>query len=61
MRIGIDIRGRLEEALGKPADPELLETLDLLYAGALLRAGIGYGSYQDLAGQLERSATMILE
>lgn len=61
VRIGIDIRGRLEEALGKPADPELLETLDLLYAGALLRAGIGYGSYQDLAGQLERSATMILE
>lgn len=61
VRIGIDIRGRLEEALGKPADPELLETLDLLYAGALLRAGIGYGSYHDLAGQLERSATMILE
>ncbi|PTR30292.1 TetR family transcriptional regulator [Rhodococcus sp. OK519] len=61
VRIGIEIRGRLEEALGQPADPEVLETLDLLYAGALLRAGIGYGSYQDLAGQLERSATMILE
>lgn len=61
VRIGIEIRGRLAEALGEPADPELLETLDLLYAGALLRAGIGHGSYEDLAGQLERSATMILE
>lgn len=61
VRIGIEIRGRLDEALGKPSDPEVLETLDLLYAGALLRAGIGYGSYEDLAGQLERSATMILE
>lgn len=61
VRIGIEIRGRLEQALGKPADPDILETLDLLYAGALLRAGIGYGSYEDLAGQLERSATKILE
>lgn len=61
VRIGIEIRGRLEQALGKPADPDVLETLDLLYAGALLRAGIGYGSYEDLAGQLERSATKILE
>lgn len=61
LRIGIEIRGRLGEALGDPADPEILETLDLLYAGALLRAGIGYGTYEDLAGQLERSATMILE
>ncbi|GAB2658701.1 TetR/AcrR family transcriptional regulator [Prescottella soli] len=61
VRIGIEIRGRLEEALGEPGDPEILETLDILYAGALLRAGIGYGTYEDLAGSLERSATMILE
>ncbi|WP_430331562.1 TetR/AcrR family transcriptional regulator [Rhodococcus sp. ACT016] len=61
LRIGIEIRGRLAEALGEQADPEVLETLDLLYAGALLRAGIGYGTYEDLAGSLERSATMILE
>ncbi|MDH6283066.1 AcrR family transcriptional regulator [Prescottella agglutinans] len=61
LRIGIEIRGRLQEALGEPGDPEVLETLDILYAGALLRAGIGYGTYEDLAGSLERSATMILE
>ena len=61
VRVGVEIRGRLAEAVGEPGDPELLETLDLLYAGALLRAGIGYGSYEDLAGSLERSATKILE
>ncbi len=61
LRIGIEIRGRLEEALGESGDPDVLETLDLLYAGALLRAGIGYGTYEDLTGRLERSATRILE
>ncbi|WP_433611170.1 TetR/AcrR family transcriptional regulator [Prescottella agglutinans] len=61
LRIGIEIRGRLEEALGEPGDPDVLETLDLLYSGALLRAGIGYSTYEDLTGSLERSATRILE
>ena len=61
LRIGIEIRDRLVEALGEDADPDVLETLELLYAGALLRAGIGYGSYADLADRLERSATIILE
>ncbi|WP_345343455.1 helix-turn-helix domain-containing protein [Rhodococcus olei] len=61
VRIGLEIRERLEDALGGNADPDVLETLELLYAGALLRAGMGYGSYADLADRLERSATMILE
>lgn len=60
VRIGIEIRERLLDALGDD-DPDLLETLELLYAGALLRAGMGYGSYADLADRLERSATIILE
>lgn len=60
-RIGLEIRGRLEGALGAGHDPDVLETLELLYAGALLRAGMGYGSYEQLADRLERSATMILE
>ncbi|MFD4292809.1 TetR/AcrR family transcriptional regulator [Rhodococcus sp. NPDC058505] len=69
VRIGIEIRDRLLDALrgdestpsGRDPDPDVLETLELLYAGALLRAGMGYGSYADLADRLERSATMILE
>lgn len=61
VRIGIEIRERLENALDVGYDPDVLETLELLYAGALLRAGMGYGSYENLADQLERSATIILE
>lgn len=60
-RIGREIRGRLEAALGADFDPNVLESLELLYAGALLRAGIGYGSYGMLADRLELSAKLILE
>lgn len=59
-RIGLEIRERLQDALGD-GDADVLETLELLYAGALLRAGMGYGSYEKLADRLERSATIILE
>ncbi|WP_024796929.1 TetR/AcrR family transcriptional regulator [Tomitella biformata] len=60
MRIGVEIHGRLEAALGEGFDPDVLETLELLYAGALLRAGMGYGTYERLADRLELAATMIL-
>ncbi|MFC9789910.1 TetR/AcrR family transcriptional regulator [Rhodococcus sp. NPDC127528] len=60
-RIGAEIHGRLAEALGPGSDPDTIETLELLYAGALLRAGMGYGSYAHIAGRLEASARMILE
>ncbi|MFI6429288.1 TetR/AcrR family transcriptional regulator [Rhodococcus oryzae] len=60
-RIGFEIHNRLGQALGPGYDPELLETLELLYAGALLRAGMGYGSYPQLAQRLEASARLILE
>jgi len=42
-------------------EPEVLEALEMLYAGALLRAGIGYGTYAQIAGRLEASALLILE
>ena len=62
MRIGIEIRQRLLEALGSESaeDLDLLEALEMLYAGALLRAGMGYGSYLHIADRLEISARMIL-
>jgi AcrR family transcriptional regulator len=60
-RIGFEIHNRLGHALGPGYDPELLETLELLYAGALLRAGMGYGYYPQLAQRLEASARLILE
>ena len=60
LRIGQDINKRLTAALGPDADPEVIESLDLLYAGALVRAGMGYASYQQIADLLERSARKLL-
>jgi len=60
-RIGLDIRERLSAALGSDADPDELEALELLYAGALVRAGMGYGTYERLADRLETSARLLLE
>lgn len=60
-RIGLDIRERLSAALGQDADPDELEALELLYAGALVRAGMGYGTYEKLADRLEVSARLLLE
>ncbi|WP_459963293.1 TetR/AcrR family transcriptional regulator [Nocardia sp. IFM 10818] len=60
LRIGREIRQRLVDALGEPADPEIVETLELLYAGALVRAGMGYASYAEIADLLEKSAVRAL-
>lgn len=60
-RIGLEIHQRLASALDPDGEPEVLEALEMLYAGALLRAGIGYGTYAQIAGRLEASALLILE
>ncbi|ANW65309.1 TetR family transcriptional regulator [Mycobacterium sp. djl-10] len=59
-RIGREINTRLTEALGDDGDPAVIETLELMYAGALVRAGMGYNSYQEIAELLEKSARLIL-
>src|SRR5215471_11335188 len=38
LRIGRDIHDRLVAALGSDRDPDVIESLELLYAGALVRA-----------------------
>lgn len=60
LRIGRDIRDRLAAALGPDVDPDVLESLEMLYSGALVRAGMGYASYTDIAERLEKSARLIL-
>lgn len=60
-RIGLDIRHRISAALGADSDPDELEALELLYAGALVRAGMGYGTYEKLADRLETSVRLLLE
>ncbi|MQY31525.1 TetR/AcrR family transcriptional regulator [Nocardia aurantia] len=60
LRIGAEIRRRLLLALGPDPDLDIVETLELLYAGALVRAGVGYVSYVEIADRLEKSARQVL-
>ena len=59
-RIGREIRDRLTAALGADVDPDVIDSLEMLYSGALVRAGMGYTSYQEIAERLEKSARLIL-
>ncbi|MFE3543796.1 TetR/AcrR family transcriptional regulator [Nocardia sp. NPDC059177] len=60
VRIGLEIRNRIAEALGPDPDIDVLETFEMLYAGALVRAGMGYGSYDEMADRIEKSVHLIL-
>jgi AcrR family transcriptional regulator len=60
VRIGRDIRDRLTAALGPDIDPDVIDSLEMLYSGALVRAGMGYASYTEIAQRLEKSARRIL-
>jgi TetR/AcrR family transcriptional regulator, cholesterol catabolism regulator len=59
-RIGRDIRERLVAALGPDTDADVIESLEMLYSGALVRAGMSYTSYADIAQRLEKSARLLL-
>ena len=59
-RIGRDIRDRLSSALGPDVDPDVIDSLEMLYSGALVRSGMGYSSYADIARRLEKSARLML-
>jgi AcrR family transcriptional regulator len=60
LRIGRDIRDRLTAALGPDIDPDVVDSLEMLYSGALVRAGMGYASYGEIAQRLEKSARLML-
>jgi len=47
--------------LGPDNAPDLVESLELLYAGALVRAGMGYASYTQIADRLETLARLLLD
>ena len=64
LKIGAQFVSRFEQALRgpdtKPADPAVLEALVLTFFGALLQAGMGLGSYDDLADRLESAFAVIV-
>lgn len=61
-QVGIEIRRRLMRALdGAEEDMRIVETLEMIYSGALLRAGMGYSTYEEMADSIEFAARKILE
>jgi len=61
VRIGLEIRNRIAEAMGPDPDQDILEALEMLYAGALVRAGMGYGTYNEMADRIEKTAHLLMD
>lgn len=60
LRIGAEIRRRLCDAWGKDPDLMVIESLEMLFTGALVRAGIGQSSYAEAADLMARAAEYML-
>ena len=58
--IGTAIHQRLDAALGPDADGEVLAALEMLFTGAMVHAGMGYGSYEGMADRLTAAAALIV-
>jgi len=60
VRVGAAFHDRLVEALGDDADDRVLATLDLVYSGAMLWAGMGHMAFAEVPDALEDAARVIL-
>jgi AcrR family transcriptional regulator len=58
--IGSTMRDRLRAALGDRSCPVVLRTLELSVTGALVQAGMGHLSYEDLPAQLREVADLVV-
>jgi AcrR family transcriptional regulator len=61
LRIGAEFVRRFQAALGEGVDGPLLETLNLAFAGALLQAGMGVMSYDEMGARLDAVVATIME
>lgn len=61
LRIGGEFTGRFSAALGEGTPAPLLEALTLAFAGALLQAGMGLMSYDEMGERLDAVVATIME
>jgi AcrR family transcriptional regulator len=59
-QIGREIHHLLAAAVGTDGDYAMVGLLELIYTGAMVRAGMGHLSYDQVANQLEAAARQIL-
>ncbi|HEY0903621.1 MAG TPA: helix-turn-helix domain-containing protein [Marmoricola sp.] len=59
--IGAEFVRRFRAAIGEPADPRVLEALTFAFSGALLQAGMGLVTYDELSDRLDDVVAVIME
>jgi AcrR family transcriptional regulator len=59
--IGAEFLNRFADAMGGSPDPRVLDALTLAFSGALLQAGMGLMTYEELAQRLDDVVAVILE
>jgi len=59
LQIGADYVERFRAALGDEADATTLDTLTFLFSGAMLQAGMGLLSYEEMGERLEASVELV--
>lgn len=60
-RIGLEWHRRLARALGDGAEAEVLSTLEFVISGALVQAGMGHLTYEELPGHLTRAVELLMD
>jgi AcrR family transcriptional regulator len=59
--IGAEFVTRFRDAIGEPSDPRVVEALTLAFSGALLQAGMGLMTYEELSQRLDDVVAVIME
>jgi AcrR family transcriptional regulator len=59
--IGSEFVNRFRDAIGEGADPRLIDAITLAFAGALLQAGMGLMTYEELSQRLDDVVAVIME
>ena len=59
--IGSEFVNRFRDAVGAGADPRVIDAITLAFAGALLQAGMGLMTYEELSQRLDDVVAVIME
>jgi AcrR family transcriptional regulator len=59
--IGAEFVDRFKAAIGEPVGPNVIDALTFAFSGALLQAGMGLMTYDELARRLDEVVAVIME
>ena len=59
-RVGAQVHRRILDALGDDATDPVVRALDLAYSGAMLQAGMGHLSYDEIGDRLAEVAALVM-